>query len=226
MMKSRRICPADGSQYRDSAVGLVFMESAAGLAMETSKVESAVRNQATAKLNQLEHIEADVNAGQHHCSARRKRRRLASAKEPVDAHIRFPNVNDGQLYCSSRLVSCSLQLVLRESYRPDLMTLLFSFLGTFVVDSRASGNTALSSPCWDRYPPCVEWLTTTVHGRGNGRLSCLMHIVFGCGVTASGSLPHCEHTPWPLLLQILGAVLEFLSPLDGRAFCCYPVSHA
>ncbi|KZV44299.1 hypothetical protein F511_17622 [Dorcoceras hygrometricum] len=45
MMNSRRICPVDGSQYKDSAVGLVFMESAAGLAMETSKVESAVRNQ-------------------------------------------------------------------------------------------------------------------------------------------------------------------------------------
>ncbi|KZV50961.1 MAP kinase phosphatase 2 [Dorcoceras hygrometricum] len=55
MMNSRRICPADGSQYKQSAVGLVFMESAAGLAMETSKVESAVRNQAEAKLNQLEH---------------------------------------------------------------------------------------------------------------------------------------------------------------------------
>ncbi|KZV38234.1 hypothetical protein F511_28927 [Dorcoceras hygrometricum] len=42
MMNSRRICPADGSQYKDSAVGLVFMESAAGLAMKTSKVESAI----------------------------------------------------------------------------------------------------------------------------------------------------------------------------------------
>ncbi|KZV23558.1 remorin-like protein [Dorcoceras hygrometricum] len=57
MMNSRRICPADGSQYKQSAVGLVFMESAAGLAMETSKVESAVRNQAEAKLNQLEHTD-------------------------------------------------------------------------------------------------------------------------------------------------------------------------
>ncbi|KZV26253.1 hypothetical protein F511_19829 [Dorcoceras hygrometricum] len=55
MMNSRRICPADGSQYKQSAVGLVFMESAAGLSLETSKVESAVRNQAEAKLNQLEH---------------------------------------------------------------------------------------------------------------------------------------------------------------------------
>ncbi|KZT76864.1 hypothetical protein F511_46111 [Dorcoceras hygrometricum] len=55
MMNSRRICPADGSQYKVSAFGLVFMESATGLAMETSKVESVVRNQAKAKLNQLEH---------------------------------------------------------------------------------------------------------------------------------------------------------------------------
>ncbi|KZV20905.1 G-type lectin S-receptor-like serine/threonine-protein kinase [Dorcoceras hygrometricum] len=55
MMNSNRICPAVGSQSKDSAVGLVFMESAAGLAMETSKVESAVRNQAKAKLNQLEY---------------------------------------------------------------------------------------------------------------------------------------------------------------------------
>ncbi|KZV53566.1 hypothetical protein F511_27290 [Dorcoceras hygrometricum] len=43
-----------------------------------------------------------------------------------------------------------------------------------------------------------------------------MHLVFGCSITASGSLPHCEHTPWPLLLQILGAVLEFLSSLVGN----------
>ncbi|KZV22292.1 Calcium-transporting ATPase 2, plasma membrane-type [Dorcoceras hygrometricum] len=32
------------------------------------------------------------------------------------------DVNDGQLYCSLRLVSCSLRLVLSEGYRPDLMT--------------------------------------------------------------------------------------------------------
>ncbi|KZV17495.1 hypothetical protein F511_10882 [Dorcoceras hygrometricum] len=57
MMNSRRFCPANGSQYKDSAVGLVFMESAAGLAMETAKIESAVRNQAKAKLNQLEHTD-------------------------------------------------------------------------------------------------------------------------------------------------------------------------
>ncbi|KZV46327.1 hypothetical protein F511_14552 [Dorcoceras hygrometricum] len=28
-------------------------------------------------------------------------------------------------------------------------------------------------------------------------------------------ITNCEHTPWPLLLQILGAVLEFLSSLVG-----------
>ncbi|KZV45909.1 hypothetical protein F511_27693 [Dorcoceras hygrometricum] len=27
-----------------------------------------------------------------------------------------------------------------------------------------------------------------------------MHVVFGCSVMASGSLPHCEHTPWPLFV--------------------------
>ncbi|KZV23358.1 hypothetical protein F511_44155 [Dorcoceras hygrometricum] len=55
--RSSCICPAVGSQYIQSVVGLVFMESAFGLAMETSRVESAVRNQARAKLNQLEHDE-------------------------------------------------------------------------------------------------------------------------------------------------------------------------
>ncbi|KZV28530.1 guanine nucleotide-binding protein subunit gamma 2 [Dorcoceras hygrometricum] len=30
MMNSRKISPADGSQYKDSAVGLVFMESGGG----------------------------------------------------------------------------------------------------------------------------------------------------------------------------------------------------
>ncbi|KZV28999.1 hypothetical protein F511_44212 [Dorcoceras hygrometricum] len=41
-ISSSYIRPAVGSQYKQSAVGLVFMEWAAGLAMETSKVESAV----------------------------------------------------------------------------------------------------------------------------------------------------------------------------------------
>ncbi|KZV20695.1 hypothetical protein F511_09672 [Dorcoceras hygrometricum] len=44
-------------------------------------------------------------------SERRKRRRLDSAKEPVDAHIRFPDVNAGQLFCSLQLETQVLQLV-------------------------------------------------------------------------------------------------------------------
>ncbi|KZV14463.1 hypothetical protein F511_42707 [Dorcoceras hygrometricum] len=40
---------AVGSQYYRSAVGLVFMESAVELAMETSRVDSVVCNQAVAK---------------------------------------------------------------------------------------------------------------------------------------------------------------------------------
>ncbi|KZV40516.1 hypothetical protein F511_37653 [Dorcoceras hygrometricum] len=51
-------------------------------------------------------------------------------------------------------------------------------------------------------------------GRGNGRLSCLMHLVFGCSVKASGSLPHFEHTPWPLIrCRSFGAMFEFLGSL-------------
>ncbi|KZV50114.1 hypothetical protein F511_16507 [Dorcoceras hygrometricum] len=38
--------------------GVLIAWTAAGLAMETSKVESVVRNQAEAKLNQLEHSES------------------------------------------------------------------------------------------------------------------------------------------------------------------------
>ncbi|KZV32680.1 hypothetical protein F511_34990 [Dorcoceras hygrometricum] len=56
-ISSSYICPAVGSQHYRSAVGLVFMGSAVELAMETSRVISAVRNQAKAKLNQLEHDE-------------------------------------------------------------------------------------------------------------------------------------------------------------------------
>ncbi|KZV17524.1 hypothetical protein F511_37450 [Dorcoceras hygrometricum] len=56
-ISSRYICPAVGSQHYRSAVGLVFMEWAVELAMETSRVDSVVRNQAEAKLNQLDHDE-------------------------------------------------------------------------------------------------------------------------------------------------------------------------
>ncbi|KZV29028.1 glutamate-rich WD repeat-containing protein 1 [Dorcoceras hygrometricum] len=61
--RSSYICPAVGSQYTDSAVGLVFMESAVELATETSRVDSVVRNQARAKLNQLVHSRSDEPAG-------------------------------------------------------------------------------------------------------------------------------------------------------------------
>ncbi|KZV16336.1 folylpolyglutamate synthase [Dorcoceras hygrometricum] len=57
-----------------------------------------------------------------------------------------------------------------------------------------------SSMLHTRMPPCAEWLTTTVHGRGNNKLSRSMHLVSGSSVMASGSLPHCEHTPWPLFV--------------------------
>ncbi|KZV28168.1 ruvB-like protein 1 [Dorcoceras hygrometricum] len=56
-ISSSYTCPAVGSRYYQSAVGLVFMESAVELAMETSRVDLVVRNQAEAKLNQLEHVE-------------------------------------------------------------------------------------------------------------------------------------------------------------------------
>ncbi|KZV06975.1 hypothetical protein F511_45544 [Dorcoceras hygrometricum] len=56
-ISSNYTCPAVGSHYKQSADGLVFMESAVELAMETSRVDSVVRNQAMAKLNQLEHDE-------------------------------------------------------------------------------------------------------------------------------------------------------------------------
>ncbi|KZV30514.1 hypothetical protein F511_26842 [Dorcoceras hygrometricum] len=57
MISSSYICSADGSHYKRSEVGLVFIVSAVELAMETSRVKSVVRNQAEAKLNQLEHDE-------------------------------------------------------------------------------------------------------------------------------------------------------------------------
>ncbi|KZT76563.1 hypothetical protein F511_46411 [Dorcoceras hygrometricum] len=65
MMNSRRICPADGSQYKQSAVGLVFMESAAGLAMETSKVESAVLAIQEAKKSRKMELERRSSAGSY-----------------------------------------------------------------------------------------------------------------------------------------------------------------
>ncbi|KZV28076.1 ubiquitin carboxyl-terminal hydrolase 23 [Dorcoceras hygrometricum] len=65
MMNCQRICPADGSQYKQSAVGLVFMESAAGLAMETSKVESAVLAIQEAKKSRKMELERRSSAGSY-----------------------------------------------------------------------------------------------------------------------------------------------------------------
>ncbi|KZV26271.1 hypothetical protein F511_42067 [Dorcoceras hygrometricum] len=71
------------------------------------------------------------------------------------------------------------------------------------------------------YPSCAEWLTTTVHELCHGRVSCLMHLVFGCGVKASGSLPHFEHTPWPLFVaDLVELCLSSLVPFLVEAFSC------
>ncbi|KZV27773.1 hypothetical protein F511_31972 [Dorcoceras hygrometricum] len=67
------------------------------------------------------------------------------------------------------------------------------------ADVRASGYTALSSPCWDRshHEPSVAHYHTVNTSRG-----------------------HCT------LSMILGAMFEFLSSLVGRAFHCSLASHA
>ncbi|KZV30297.1 elongator complex protein 1 [Dorcoceras hygrometricum] len=92
--------------------------------------------------------EEDANAGQHPCSARRKRRRLAGAKEPVDAHIRFPDVNAGQLFCSLKL------------------------------DARASGDSALSFPlCAEWLATTVHRLGVDASGKG-GRVGLLSVLGF------------------------------------------------
>ncbi|KZV30753.1 hypothetical protein F511_03731 [Dorcoceras hygrometricum] len=103
MMNSRRICQADGSQYKVSAAGLVFMESAAGLAMETSKVESVVRNQAEAKLNQLEHNSADALCVDN------------QSQDPVASY----SGSSRKLCVSSRHGIQSQEADVVESYNPD-----------------------------------------------------------------------------------------------------------
>ncbi|KZV41722.1 hypothetical protein F511_29987 [Dorcoceras hygrometricum] len=50
-----------------------------------------------------------------------------------------------------------------------------------------------------------------------------MHLVFGCGVKASGSLPHFEHTPWPpFVADLVELCLSSLPPFLVVAFSCYP----
>ncbi|KZV51716.1 transcription factor IIIB 90 kDa subunit-like [Dorcoceras hygrometricum] len=88
MMNSRRICPADGSQYKDSAVGLVFMESAAGLVMETSKVESAVLAIQEAKKSRKLELE---------------RERSADEEKPAVAQV---HINQQLRRCARYGISC------------------------------------------------------------------------------------------------------------------------
>ncbi|KZV40572.1 hypothetical protein F511_21280 [Dorcoceras hygrometricum] len=57
-MNSSKICPVDGSQDEVQQLVWLIILTEAGLAMETSKVESAARNQAEDKLNQLERSES------------------------------------------------------------------------------------------------------------------------------------------------------------------------
>ncbi|KZV36677.1 hypothetical protein F511_33498 [Dorcoceras hygrometricum] len=120
------------------------------------------------------YAEADVNAGQHPCSARRKRRRLASAKELVDEHIRFADVNSTLLEDFMREksadgfrrpaggrfddVSVPSVYLSTDEFMPmcALTGCCSAFSGPLIVvielgikDARASGDTALSSPCWD-----------------------------------------------------------------------------
>ncbi|KZV47834.1 hypothetical protein F511_40057 [Dorcoceras hygrometricum] len=71
-------------------------------------------------LHRVGYAEADVNAGQHPYSARRKRRRLAIAKEPVEAHIRFPDVNASQIFCSLQLLQrCVLDIATGTGFWKD-----------------------------------------------------------------------------------------------------------
>ncbi|KZV32227.1 hypothetical protein F511_29236 [Dorcoceras hygrometricum] len=96
-----------------------------------------------------------------------KRRRLASAKEPVDAHTRFPDVNVGQRSCSLRLLQrCVLNVATGTSFWKDFTREKSAdgfrrpAGGRFDDDARASGDSALSFPLY------AEWLATTVHRLG------------------------------------------------------------
>ncbi|KZV25344.1 hypothetical protein F511_26262 [Dorcoceras hygrometricum] len=103
-ISSSYICPADGSQYKDSTVGLVFMESAAGLAMETSKVESAVRNSSQSAVEKNRHgIQSQESRSNGELQSRRK--------IPVAV---FEDSAEAQ--SSSRLESAAKQLTIYESW--------------------------------------------------------------------------------------------------------------
>ncbi|KZV42853.1 ABC transporter B family member 15-like [Dorcoceras hygrometricum] len=87
MMNSRRICPADGSANKDSAVGLVFMESATGLAMETPKVESAVLAIQEAKKSRKMELERRRSAGSFCQSALRRCARCGISCDDISLHV-------------------------------------------------------------------------------------------------------------------------------------------
>ncbi|KZV32714.1 hypothetical protein F511_31171 [Dorcoceras hygrometricum] len=101
-ISSNYICPVDGSQYKRSAIVLVFMKSAAGLAMETSKVESAVRNQAEAKLNQLEQDEPTETMNQLQALKSEVNQLVLATKKTISSSYICPA--DGSQYKRSAIV--------------------------------------------------------------------------------------------------------------------------
>ncbi|KZV20910.1 hypothetical protein F511_14924 [Dorcoceras hygrometricum] len=71
-----------GSQYYQSAVGLVFMESAVELAMETSRVDSVVSEELKCEANQLDHVIVKL-AGES--KKKKKIRVISTADESVSS---------------------------------------------------------------------------------------------------------------------------------------------
>ncbi|KZV32117.1 hypothetical protein F511_31167 [Dorcoceras hygrometricum] len=119
-------------------------------------------------------------------------------------------VEDSVCYCVIAVLHRCICLY--SSMLHTRMVFLFPALVVFVPccivvvsyqDVRASGNTALSSPCWDRghHAPSVSWRVAHYH-------------------TVNTPRGHC------MLLMILGAMFEFLSSLEGQAFRSYSASHA
>ncbi|KZV30602.1 hypothetical protein F511_16716 [Dorcoceras hygrometricum] len=53
-------------------------------------------------------------------------------------------------------------------------------------DARASGNTTLSSPCWDLLAIMRRVVNYHSSWVGQRKVELLMHLVFGCGVKMSG----------------------------------------
>ncbi|KZV14315.1 hypothetical protein F511_19458 [Dorcoceras hygrometricum] len=116
-------------QYKDSAVGLVFIESAVELAMETYRVKSVVRNQAEAKLNQLKHNKPDPidnivyprTRASGESSTTKHRLLHASGPHPIpppnDPIVGFKRVKVRHLSCR---VSMTFRVVRTNQYNQDL----------------------------------------------------------------------------------------------------------